>query len=362
MSAFSKNHPIILFIDRNGFNLFQDVQQNILRFNFTSDIVRDLDVVNEGQFANFIASFIQVNKVIPSSLALILSDSVIYSKDFSLSETQEKIQNFLENIPFEEVLAKAIKTDQQLRAVAVNRNLVMTIADAFIKEGSVLEMVIPSFVYGPAANFASGLTQDNLRIVLGNSEITRTGNLLMDQQRVVFPQNFEAEEKRAFARREKESPNFKQYALIGIFIVLLVILLIVYLKSGTSASGTVGIGSLPEKTSTSIATPTFSQVETAAAPLDVNGMAINIIRGMEQGDVAGNLSNELTQKGFENTMNESSNTSAEKSSIMFSQNIPTGVRNNVVTIVKKILPDLSVLENKNSDSQITILIGKLQDY
>lgn len=248
---FSKNHPIILFIDRNSFSLFQDTQSNISKFNFTPDIVANLDVVNKDQFLSLIATFIQINKIVPSSLIVVLSDKIIYVKDLVgdsnplaplnsvNSEYRGEIQNFLDNIPFEEILAKVIKTDKTGRIVAVNKDLVMTIADAFVNKGSVLDAVIPSFLYGSNVNFASGLTEDNIQAILNGSEIVRVGNLLTGQKEIIssFPLA-NAKPKSLtlpdLASREKKPQSLRQYILIGVFVTLLVILTVVYLNLGAS--------------------------------------------------------------------------------------------------------------------------------
>lgn len=260
----SQNHPIILFLDRNGFSVFQDVLSNIPRFNFTSDIVTNLDVVNKEQFANLISTFIQINKIISSSVAVILSDDVIYAKNLINSlpkpsvssqvlqnstpslnninnEHKEEIQNFLENVPFEEILAKVIKTGEGSRIVAVNKDLIMTIADVFTNKGATIDAVIPSFLYGPNVNFALGLTQDNIQIILGGSEIFRAGNLLTDQQEVTSLEGSKEEQKYPSAGTKsnlavgtKKPQNLRQYILIGVFVTLLVVLAVVYLNLGAS--------------------------------------------------------------------------------------------------------------------------------
>lgn len=235
----SKNHPIILFLDRDGFSVFQDTQPSIKKFNFTSDSVANLDITNKEQLANLITAFIQTNKIIPSSFVIVLSDSVIYFKDLNppkkpnvippapnpaseLSQNNEpkkEIQNFLDDVPFEEVLAKVIKTDQLNFIVAANKDLVMAIADSFVNKGFIMEGILPSFLYGPVVNFTKGLTQDNIQAILGGSEVLRTGNLLTDQQ-LSSSQSFELEQK----NKEKPTKNIRQYILIGVFVVLLVIL------------------------------------------------------------------------------------------------------------------------------------------
>lgn len=229
----SKNHPIILFIDRNGFTLFQDTQPNIPRFNFTPDIVSNLDVVNKEQFSNLITSFIHINKIIPSNLGVILSDNVIYVKDLANGEeSQDKIQAFLENIPFEEVLAKVIKTDTINRIVAVNKDLVMTIINVFVSKGSNVEAVAPSFMYGQNVNFTIGLTQDNVKTILESLEILRVGNLLTDQKKILPSVIVENEKSSDLGAKKPQS--LRQYILIGVLVTLLVIFVVVYLNLGAS--------------------------------------------------------------------------------------------------------------------------------
>lgn len=352
----SQNHPVILSIDRGGFSLYQDTLINIPRFNFTPDIVRDLDVINEGKLITLITTFIQINKIIPSNLGIILSDTVTYVKDLGESLVpQENIQNFLENIPFEEVIAKVIKIDRQARAVAVNKNLVMAIASVFTSKGCMLEAIIPSFLYGSAANFASGLTPGNIRVVLESSEIAKIGNLLTDQQKEVFPQNPEEKPKEISNKNEEKPQHRRQYVLIGIFIVLLVILAVVYLSSKDSASSV----------NVSVPSPTLTPTEVPPTPfsaISINSIRIKIIQSSQLVEKAANLKSELSNIGFQNITSEVSEISAaEKSSVIFPQNISADFKNKIVTEVRKSFPNAAVLENQSLDGIITILIGEPQN-
>ena len=378
----SHNHPIILFIDRNGFSVYQDTLTNIPKFNFTPDLVANLDVVNKEQFSNLITIFIQINKIIPSSLAVLLSDTVIYVKDLVFSqqnsalangtnkgleqEHKEEIQSFLENVPFEEVLARVFKTGESVRIVAVNKDLIMTIVDVFVGKGSVMEAVIPSFIFGPKANFTLGLNQDNIQTVLGGAEIIKEGNLLTDQQKVVSPQNPEGEQKNPPVGGGKKPQNVKQFILIGVFVTLLVILTVVYFNLGASQtsppdkkikSSSAGAVSIPAVTVTAI--PTLASAPLTTAPLNLKSIKIKILQNSGSNAIANDLKSGLSQLGFEEVIIENSQGAIpEKSSIVFSQNVPSDLRSNVIAEVKKILFGISILENQDPDLTITILIGK----
>jgi len=387
----SKSHPIILFIDRFGFSVYQDTLVGIPKFNFTPDLVANLDVINKEQFVTLIVTFMQINKIIPSSLAVILSDNVIFVKDLVApvqktvptqglkedsgddKDNKDEVQNFLEDIPFEEVLAKVIKIGNTNRVVAVNKDLVMAIVDAFTSNKSVVEAITPSFIFGQNANFTAGLTLNNARIVLEDIETLKLGNLLTDQEKIVFPQNLESKPESPLADIKPDLTNgaktpqsLRQYILIGVFITLLIILAVVYLnlgvsqtpsKSSKAKNTSIDVISVPTLAPTS--EPILTQTPIATSSVDLKTVKIKIMQSSEQNEIATGLKNAILDIGYQDIADEISEAATpEKSSISFSQNIPVDLRDNVITEVKKILPDISILENQNSDSTINISIGR----
>jgi hypothetical protein len=378
----SRSHPIILFIDRFGFNLYQDTLTNIPKFNFTQDIVANLDVVNKEQLSSLITTFIEINKMVPSSLAVILSDNVIYVRDLEApvqkpipgqppkidpnvdKEQEDKVQNFLENIPFEEVLAKVIKTANVDRVVAVNKDLVMTIINAFINKGSVVDAIVPGFMYGQSVNFSAGLTPSSVRVILGNTEILKLGNLLTDQE--VIPSRGLGGELICPPEENvpKKPQNLRQYILIGVFVLLLVVLVVVYFVSmspqaPSQNSKTNPANAVNTQVTPSSVKPALSQAPVASTSADTESIKVKVVQNSQSNGRGTDLKNILLDMGFEDVTTEISKASvSEKSSIMFSEDIPEDLRNSVVTEVRKILPNASILENKDSDTTISIVIGK----
>lgn len=377
----TKNHPVILFIDRFGFSVYQDVLTNIPKFNFTSDLVSNMDVVNGDQFKSLIATFIQINKMVPSCLVIILSDDIIYIKDLAASqkaipaqgakvepvddrEHQEDIRNFLEDIPFEEVMAKTIRIGEANRVVAVNRDLVMTIMNVFTGKGFAIEAVIPGFMYGQSASFSAGLTASNIPVILGNAETLKLGNLLTDQEKAIPTQGLGGDLKTAPAEKAKKPQGMRQFILIGVFITLLILLGVVYLNLGASqaipksyklkSSDTAANGA-----NASIVTPTSTQVLPTIAVADLKTVNIKISYSSQFSATAANLKNSLSALGFQNMLDEITEVAIpEKSSVTFSQSIPETLRNSIVTEMKKILPNITILGNQEPNPTINILIGK----
>lgn len=372
----SKNHPIILFIDRNGFNVYQDVLTNIPKFNFTLDLVSNLDVVNEEQLTKLLGTFIQINKIVPGNLAVILSDNVIYIKDLvnpaqkpapvQNSKTDE-VQSFLEDVPFEDVLARVIKVGNTNRVVAANKGLIMTIVNAFVNKGSNIEAITPGFMYGQSVNFTMGLTPDNVRAVLGNTEVLRSGNLLTDQEKIIAFKSPEREIVGSPESGTKKPKNLRQYVLVGVFVILLIVLGIVYLSLGSSSDTTppksvkaenVSVNSASASTVPPTVTPNLIPSATSV-PIDLKSVKIKITQSSQTAEKAVNLKNDLLAIGFTNIITENSDVSIpEKSSVIFSQNIPADLRNIVISQIRKTLPDTAVLENQDVGFTVNILIGK----
>jgi hypothetical protein len=385
----SKSHPIILFIDRFGFSVYQDTLTTIPKFNFTSDLVSNLDVVSKVQFVDLVSTFIQINKIVPSSLAVILSDDVIYIKDLASpaqkptsipgsapppkaevnedKEHKDEVESFLENIPFEEILARVIRTGNINRIVAVNRDLVMTIIDAFAAKGSTIDTITPSFMYGQNVNFTKGLTSDNLRAILGSIEILRVGNLLTDQEKMIFSQDLRSEMESPSVSLEKKKQNRTQYILAGVFVILLIVLGVVYFVSQKTdeVSDTKNINRIiNQKNVAPTVMPTVIPAPASAsatiAPEDLKTVNIKISHDAQASAVATKLKTGFSDMGFENVTDEISKVSIpEKSSVIFSQNISIDLRSSVVAEIKEILQvDVSILESQDADSVINISIGK----
>ena len=390
----SKSHPIILFVDRLGFSLYQDTLANVLKFNFTSDLVANMDVISRAQLISLVATLIQINKIVSSDIAIILSDDVIYIKDLAVpaqkpplappvltpvpvqapapktegaedKECKDEVESFLENIPFEEVLARVIKTESMNRVVAVNKDLVMSIVDAFVTKGSNLDTIVPAFIYGQNINFTAGLTPGNVKTVLGNIEILKSGNLLTDQEKIILFRNLKGQTEALPTSVAKKPQNRRQYLLAGVFVILLIILGVVYVTSqgsnGNSQPQTAVAPNVQTIVPTAVPTvvPAIATSSATVIPTDLKTVNIIISHSAQSSVIATSLKTGLSNMGFQNVTDQVLEVSIpEKSSVVFSQNISADLRSSIIAELKEVLPNFSVLENQDSNSTVNISIGK----
>lgn len=241
---------IVIFLDRTGFLLYQTGIPNIWQFSFEEGLVSDLEVVDKDGLINVIWSFIQSNKIVPGDIIVVLSDSVVFEKDltsqksgqegdnktaqadYSIKEMQEKeIQRFMENVPFEEVIAKVIGGKV---IVATNKELLEAIIYPFKKLGCILEAVVPSFIYAQKTDFSQGLSQDIAQMVIRETNLLRFGNMLLGQQEAVQQPKEENDYKPAEYPINK-TKNPRQYVLLAVFIILLGVLAVVYFTLGRTS-------------------------------------------------------------------------------------------------------------------------------
>lgn len=386
---FSKNNPVVLLLDRSGFTLYQATLVNIVKFAFTPDIVANLEIVNREQFLALVSSFIDKSRIYPSIIFVLLEDAIVYEKDLSkvsqkaqpvavnttpLSSNQKimdfanrgqefktEIQNFLQNIPFEDILAKVIKTETITRLVAVNKDLIFSTTEPFIKKGFLIEAIVPAFLYGQTVNFVNGLTLDTARFVLRKQELLKVANLLTDQQETTISQAPYEDEKE---KRKQSKKNLRQLILIGAFVVLLIILGIMFVGLGGEKKNLKNNETKPSinkvtLSPTPIAIKSDLPIGSSSAILSIENVEVIIVQNSRTLAASGLLKEGLEEAGFKNIISENStDTAPAKSSVLFSKNIPTNMRQNVILEINKIFSNVLVLEDENSDSKITIIIGQ----
>lgn len=379
-----KEHPIIIFLDRNGFIIYQDTLSNVWQFPFAQDLVVNLDVINKIQLENSIGAFIQTNKISPSSLIIILSDSVVFQKDLASlqknpestdpnqqeneliignKEQQEKeIRNFLDIVPFEDVLIKVINNNI---IVVVNKDLLEALVSPFKAIGCVVDAIVPGFIYKEYSDFSGGLSQDIVKIVLQQTDLLKLGNILTGQQQAVEIQKDSYDQSQK--EPEEKPSNIRQFILIGVFVFLIAVLAIVYFTLGReqtfpekNASQPSTSLNLPNPTPSPQVNQTSSQEASASSSVDnLKTIKITIVGNTETEALSNALENLLTKSGFQNiTTEDSISPIPARSSVLFSKSIPDSIRETIIAEIKKIFPDILVQENQELESVITIILGK----
>lgn len=214
----------VLFLVRDRLYLYDG--SNILALEFPANIVHDIDVLDRDGLYNLITAFIQNNKLLPAQLYFVLSESVCFSKDFTIgspadtAKTEAEIKEFTDEIPFSSVVSKTYKTANTYRVVGANQELIDTIFNALEAKGFGISALVPANLF-PEIGITSDLTADKAQAVLNNKELAVTASMV--GERTVKEQQL--------ATSQTAVPKNKLLPyLIGGFIILLIILVLLIVK------------------------------------------------------------------------------------------------------------------------------------
>lgn len=123
----------------------------VYKLDFTSQVVRDLDIINEDSLISLIFQFIETVKAAPSRFLIVLSESVLFvsdTKELNLSIIETGFTSFTNLVPFDRVLSKKYQIEGGTRMLATNADLINAISDSFEQKGFVNGGVVPAMIFG----------------------------------------------------------------------------------------------------------------------------------------------------------------------------------------------------------------------
>ncbi len=249
----------IIFLQKDKFDFYSPGQVKIVEFRFVPEIIRDLEIINAELLENLIKIFVDSNKIVPSELIIVLSDNASFIKDFvaapsfpppsagnnaAQSQTvnneisdkhQEEIRSFIDHVPFENVLSRNFPMQNGTKVLAVNKDFYMAIKSAFEKVGFRVSAVYPGVVFSNNVGAKPIMDIIVANIILQQAPNLRDDNLLKETK-IFEPVVTEKNEEKDFVVQEKDDKPKKTdkkrlFLMIGIFVVLMIVLVFVYLGS-----------------------------------------------------------------------------------------------------------------------------------
>lgn len=215
----TKKQNAIFYIDLGkGFFLGSNAR-GTLQVDFPPDTFADGDLINKEKFLLLLQAFIQTNKIEPCPLILVFSKSISFEKEFEENTVSEKseaeITEFIELVPFEDVLSKIYKLNNKKRAIAFNRELFENVNYGFEREKFTVVSAVPySVLEVMITELADNL---DLNILLSKFEVMKQYNFENDIEPL----------KNSDSKTEAEiktKNNKRTYLLLGVFGILAVIL------------------------------------------------------------------------------------------------------------------------------------------
>ena len=217
---FNKRQQAFLYLGRDKFDFYGTGFGNVLTFPFSQITMRDLEILNDIQLQTEIEQFVQQYNIPPENITLIFAPTVLFEKDIVTTSPAEDTQKFLDSVPFENILSSTIPIENGVRVFAANKSFYEILQTTFSKNGSIIETVIPYFVFGQDYTMLDALDAQIASNLL--KRIDSIKKLTMIQPKIDQPQTQDSSE-------VKNNPNKKQakirlYGMIGLFSLLLLIL------------------------------------------------------------------------------------------------------------------------------------------
>lgn len=218
----SKRPTGVFYIDGNAAFYFEQTLTSPVRLDIPVDIISNFELLNKKKLATLIQAFIKNYKLAPSNIVILLSVQVTFDKDFPHGsiEIQKSIQEFLELVPYEEILERKIISSGKTRVVATNKEICEAIKSTFIISGFLVSGIYPlSLTMESIPQLKSNL---DLNLFVSKISDLKTFNL---QPVVEASYAFSSGSPSGTNSLAKEKPNKNRlYALSGLFAVLIVIL------------------------------------------------------------------------------------------------------------------------------------------
>lgn len=243
----NKKSNALIFLDRTSFSYYKE-NNSILTFTYPTSSIKELDILNEQIFIAEVTNFFKSNNIHPGTLIVILSSDILYEKDFmfepkTISEKNQQVkdintseqntlpveekmaqmQSYLDIVPFDEIASKSYKIDKITKLVATNKKLYEMLVSMLNKLNFIVEAVVPITVIPKSIIDAPIFNSDNAKKIIKKFDTVSAYSLLEENS---YALSRAALAPKGIKMSAKVSSK-REYALIGVFVLLLSVLGIV---------------------------------------------------------------------------------------------------------------------------------------
>lgn len=384
--------PGIIYLLKDRFQLYSPFLRQIAEFKFTPQLVLDADVVDREQLIMQIKAFVTNNKIQPSNLIILLADNAYFVKDYllppppspqkpgqppppppmSMETLQVMSMDFVEHVPYENVVSKSFPLKNGLKICAVNKDFFDVIKEAFESVGFTVDTILPGIALGN--NLTVKPVLDGSIINAASAKATTLKEFDLQHQEVYVPQPKKGTETSVemeiddFEAKKGKPDKKRLYVMIGVFGVLLIILVFVYIGSNQPSSTQTAVvptasAVKPTDVPTAVISTTQAEPSVAEEPA-IDKEEAKLLTAQLTNTAASAIAVERLRKalggfGFASMTTQSQpSLAASQTIIIFSLAPSNQMRQAVLLEVKKVTPNVQVQEKVDAPTDITILLGR----
>lgn len=225
---FNQRSILILFINRNRFQLYGGSLTGVVTLDVPTSVVQDMEVLQKDGMYTLIKQWVKQYALVGTELFIVFSQSTYVEKIFLTNEHEQMerdILKFFETVPYESIWTKVYPADKGKRAVACNKTLYETIHQGFSLQGLPTKAVIPASALGVLSNKLA-LDAELIQYILKNLD-SLTRQSLLDIQELGFTAPVESKEPTSPSKKGNSLPML--LGVFGVLIAILIIMVVIHL-------------------------------------------------------------------------------------------------------------------------------------
>lgn len=213
------------FVSRNKLIFYSENLENTMEIPLSTEVVLDLEIISHNSLERILRNWLDQYKIEPNQIALIMDSSTYFHQTVEqLPQSNDPIiQQFLETVPFSNVLTETFPLQQGAYITALNQNFINPLISILEKVGFIVVSVSPAFIFGIDFN-KQPFSKELGAKMLNDPELLSNYSFLSEQEvelKLTTPQPFLSVQF-----------NAKLIVLAMVFIALIGILLALLLMRG----------------------------------------------------------------------------------------------------------------------------------
>lgn len=116
----------IFYLEKGQASFFSSTFLSGLSVKVPANVINDMEIISKENLMLLIKNLLTSSKVVCGQILIILSSDFTFESEFTqetLEERSEKLKEFQELVPFENVESKMIKQEKKWRVIATNKDL-----------------------------------------------------------------------------------------------------------------------------------------------------------------------------------------------------------------------------------------------
>lgn len=220
---------LVILLSKNSMQLVGLGEEKIQTVNIGVDIIANMEVINKDGLYTLITNWLAHRPHSNAEIIWILAPEICFEHVITSTE-QAKVDSetlqFLDTIPFEEVLSRVYKPLEWRLIVGVNKDLIMSVIQGFILHGYPTKAVIPGRIVQADAVLTEEIAQNAVKRA---SELSRES--LVSAPSPIVSYAAPTQTTPGSSAPVEAKPKSSLPLLLGVFGVLVIVLVAVLLFS-----------------------------------------------------------------------------------------------------------------------------------